>query len=85
MPIRLTQNVFSTSGVSLCGTKGSPCSLAAVLILASDASTQAATSGCSTSVSVEITCTVFVRSAAGSSRIASQTSCNAALESLPPL
>ena len=65
LPIRLTQNVSSTSGVSLCGTIGSPCSPAAVLILASDASTQAATSGCSTSVSVEMTWIVLVRSAGG--------------------
>ena len=44
-----------------------------------------ATSGCSTSVSVEMTWIGFVRSAAGSLRMASQTSCSVALESLPPL
>ena len=49
------------------------------------APTHAATTGCSTSVSTEITWIGFRRCSAGSSRTASQTNCSAALESLPPL
>jgi hypothetical protein len=81
----LTQNRFSTSCTTLCGWMGKPCSRAALRMRASDASTQAAMTGCSTSVSVEMTWASLDRFSGGRAFSAFQTNWSTALESLPPL
>ena len=53
--MRFTQKLSDNSGVSRCGTTGSPSAAAAPRILSSDPPTQAATTGFSTSVSVLMT------------------------------
>ncbi len=85
LPMRLTQKVSSTSGVRRCGWTGNPDSEAAARMVASDFSTQAATMGFSTRVSVLMTWTGLVRCATSRPARAIQTSWRVAVESLPPL
>ncbi len=83
-PMRLTQKVSVTAGVSRCGVKGRPCSSAASAITSREWVTHAATTGFSTSVSVLMTCTGLVRWFGLKRASESQTSCSVAVESLPP-